>query len=177
MATAAIAAAVAASIFTSTVTQWYYTKSYGANGLPKLCGFSCRFDCGWADEQVNEVRTDLAERAHELEAEIREINIQKKLRERGEGAARAANEAAGRARVAVLSPLYLFGRGRRRGADEDVEMRQQTVDEVHDADSTWTAVDHQPGSSLDLNRELEERHLRAELEDINEQRLAIASHS
>lgn len=177
MATAAIAAAVAASLFTSTVTQWYYTKNYGANGLPKLCGMSCRFDCGWADEQVDEVRADLAERAHQLETELREINIQQKLRERREGVARAAEGVAGRARVAVVSPLYLLGLGRRRPEEREMELKEQTVDEGHDAASIRTAVEHQPGSSLDLNRELEERHLRAELEDINEQRLAIAVQS
>jgi len=170
MSSVSLIAAGAATIIVSSITQWYYYQNYGANGLPSslFCGMGCRFDCGWAEEQAEEVRNGLQERARVLEEELRR---------------RAGVVPDMRPRVGVV--LLPF-RTRTRGQQEREYERREQVETLEretgesqepvlrDTDSGWTAVEVQPRPSIDLAADLEERRLRAELEEVTHQRRALA---
>jgi len=64
----------------ATLTQWYYTKRYGADGLP--CFRSDRptssLDLGWGSAQIHEITEeihDITSRARMLERELVEVQL------------------------------------------------------------------------------------------------------
>jgi hypothetical protein len=65
---------------TASLTQWYYTKKYGANGLPCFPSERPLFslDLGWGATQIHEIKEeihDLSSRARMLERELAEIRL------------------------------------------------------------------------------------------------------
>lgn len=88
----------------ATLTQWYYQKHYGSNGLPFRSDRPIiTFDLGWGSAQILEITEelrDLNNRARSLERELAEIRLTRMAIER----AKAMGEG-GQARLRELKQM------------------------------------------------------------------------
>jgi len=164
------------TFFAANLMQWYYTKRLGAEGIGYISSTSCRFDLGWTEGQLRELRQDmfdLRDKALHLEDELAELRTAQLRRARhlkemtaNKGVQRV--KTLGKRIVGVggrihghmpLPKTHLFSALRRHRETEPVDEEAQVSDSGH------TAVEDEY-DDLDGELEKREREIEAELRDL-----------
>lgn len=170
---------------TATLTQWYYTKKYGANGLPCLPTDRpvISLDLGWGATQIHELKEeirDLTARARNLERELAEIQLTKLAMDRArqmgkDGQARLKELKQLKNLRKGLSKRIAGGIGRRiHRAGTRVKSPFRTVIYGHSPFENGTKHDIERGESHELEEDGEdielherEQYIQEQLADIN----------